>query len=170
DVAVTVRWADRRGGAQHAALTSVIARNDPVLAAALTTAPSGTPVRGALGRSARIPLFAKDLGDGRSAFKPLASGTVAFVQDNRSGLVTARCADLATTLTTAALTSAALTRCETATGYLLSGTVRFASTSPADPANLSATPLLFDIVLTLSGASGAFPPSCYTAPPLDDAA
>ncbi|HKX41775.1 MAG TPA: prepilin-type N-terminal cleavage/methylation domain-containing protein [Burkholderiaceae bacterium] len=168
DVAVVVHWTDRRDGAQHAALNSVIARSDPVLAAALTTAPSGTPVKGVLGRSPRIPLFAKDLGDGRSAFKPIAGSTVAFVQDNRSGLITARCTGVATTLTTAALTAAALTGCDAATGHLLSGTVRFANTSPPDPANANATPLPFDIVLALSGDLAAPAPACYTAVQLDN--
>ncbi|HEY9063834.1 MAG TPA: hypothetical protein VIO33_02550, partial [Burkholderiaceae bacterium] len=138
-VAVAVGWSDRRGDAQRAVLTSVIARSDPVLAAALPTAAGSAPARGALGRSSRIPLLAKDLGDGRSAFKPATVGSVAFVQDNRSGLITARCTEVAATLTTAALTTTVLTTCEPTTGYLLSGTVHFAGTaSPADPANASA--------------------------------
>ena len=96
-VAVTVRWNDRRGEPQHATLSSAIARSAPALAAALVTAPSGVPVLGAFDRSSRIPLVAKDLGNGRSAFKPANAGNVAFVQDNRSGQVVARCSGLAAT-------------------------------------------------------------------------
>ena len=91
-VTVTVRWNDRRGESQHATLASLIARGGPALAAALQSAPSGVAVLGAYDRSPRIPLSAKDLGDGRSAFKPTSAGSVAIVQDNRSGQVVARCA------------------------------------------------------------------------------
>lgn len=151
-VAVTVRWNDRRGEAQHTTLSSVIARSAPALAAASLGAPSGVPVLGAFDRSPRIPLVAKDLGDGRSAFKPAGAGNVAFVQDNRSGQVVARCSGLAATLTTAALTSADLTNCDTATGLLLSGTVRFAQGAP----------LSFEVALALSGDGYPQAPQCTT--------
>lgn len=159
NIAIAVRWNDRRGDSQFVALTSVIARSDPVLAAALTTAASSPPIKGALGRSARIPLFAKDLGDGRSAFKPAPDATLAFVQDNASGLVTARCTGVATTLSTATMTSADLVQCDTRVGYLLSGTVRFAG-APAMP---------FEIVLALTGGDYPQAPVC-SANPVDDAA
>ena len=163
-VTLTVRWNDRRGDAQHATLTSVIARSDPVLAAALTIASRSMPVRGALGRSAHVPLFAKDLGNGHSAFKPIETGTIAFVQDNLTGLVAARCTGLASTLTTATLTAADLTACDPIVGLLLSGTVRFTGTLPADPSNANGPPLPFDIVLTLSGGSYTQAPACFTRP------
>ena len=152
NVTVTVRWNDRRSDSQHTTLSSVIARGAPALAAALLSAPSGAPVLGAFNRSSHIPLVAKDLGDGRSAFKPANNSTVAFVQDNRSGQVVARCSGLAATLTTAALTPADLTNCETTLGLLLSGTVRFAQGAP----------LPFDIALAPTG--GAYPqaPQCTT--------
>ncbi len=151
-VAVTVRWSDRRGEPQHTTLSSVIARSAPALAAALLSAPRGVPVLGAFNRSSRIPLVAKDLGDGRSAFKPADSGSVAFVQDNRSGQVVARCIGLATTLATAALTSADLMNCDTAIGLLLSGTVRFAQGAP----------LPFGIALALTGNGYPQVPQCTT--------
>jgi len=163
-VTLTVRWNDRRGDAQHATLTSVIARSDPVFAAALTIASRSMPVRGALGRSAHVPLFAKDLGNGHSVFKPIETGPIAFVQDNLTGLVTARCTGLASTLTTATLTAADLTACDPTVGLLLSGTVRFAGTSPTDPSNANGPLLPFDIVLTLSGGSYTQAPACFTRP------
>ena len=153
-VAVTVRWNDRRGEAQHTTLSSLIARHTPALAAALLSAPSSVPVLGAFNRSSRIPLVAKDLGDGRSAFKPANNGTVALVQDNRSGQVVARCSGLATTLAAAALTSTDLTNCDTALGLLLSGTVRFAQGAP----------LPFEIALALTGNGYPQAPQCTTTP------
>ena len=151
-IAVTVRWNDRRGEPQQATLASVIGRSAPALAAALLSAPSGVPVLGAFNRSPRIPLAAKDLGDGRSAFKPANDSTVAFVQDNRSGDVVARCMGLPTTLVTAALTPADLTNCDTTIGLLLSGTVRFALGAP----------LPLEIALTLTGDGYPQAPQCTT--------
>lgn len=154
NVAVTVRWNDRRGEAQYTTLSSVIARSAPALAAALLSAPSGVPVVGAFDRSARIPLVAKDLGNGRSAFKPADTGNLAFVQDNRSGQVVARCGGMPTTLATAALTPADLTNCDATIGLLLSGTVRFAE-----------GPLLpFEMVLALTDGNYPQPPQCTTTP------
>lgn len=154
---VTVRWNDKHGEPQHTALSSVIARSAPALAAALLTPPSGTPVLGAFDRSPRIPLTAKDLGDGRSAFKPAgadsAVGSMAFVQDNRSGQVVARCSGLAATLTTAALTPADLTNCDTTIGLLLSGTVRFAQ----------GLPMPFEVALALSEGTYPQAPQCTTS-------
>ena len=153
-VALTVHWNDRRGETQHTTLSSVIARSAPALGAALLSAPSGVPVLGAFGRSPRIPLVAKDLGDGRSAFKPANVGSVAIVQDNHSGQVVARCSGLTATLATAALTSADLTNCDMTIGLLLSGTVRFAQGSP----------LPFEIALALAGSSYPQAPQCTTTP------
>ena len=153
-VVVTVRWNDRRGETQHTTLPSVIARSAPALAAALVNAPRGLPTLGAFDRSSHIPLIAKDLGDGRSAFKPASTDSVAIVQDNRSGQVIARCSGLPTALTTEALTLADLTDCDTRSGLLLSGAVHFAQGAP----------LPFDIALVLTG--GAYPqaPQCTTMP------
>lgn len=151
-VAVNVRWNDRRGEAQYTTLSSVIARGAPALAAASLSAPSGVPVVGAFDRSSRIPLAAKDLGDGRSAFKPTNASNVAFVQDNRSGEVVARCSGIAATLATAALTLADLANCDMTIGLLLSGTVRFAQEAP----------LPFEIALVLSGDGYPQAPQCTT--------
>ena len=83
---MTVGWTDRRGDAQRIVLSSIIVGHDPAYSAALALAPAWAPVHGALGRSRWIPLYARDLGNGKSAFKPLAAGSLAFVLDNRSGL------------------------------------------------------------------------------------
>jgi Tfp pilus assembly protein PilV len=153
-VAVTVRWNARRGEPQQTTLSSVIGRSAPSLAAALLRAPRAAPVVGAFDRSPRIPLIAKDLGNGRSAFKPANAGSVAIVQDNHSGQVVARCSGLAAALTTSTLTLADLTDCDTMLGLLLSGTVRFAQGAL----------LPFEIALTLSDGSYAQAPQCTTMP------
>ena len=128
DVRVTVAWTDRQGDAQQVALRSFIAGINPRLQAALSIPPNGSPIKDPLGRDLRVPIPAKDLGDGRSVFKPNASGTLAFVFNNDTGLVTERCTTIPSTTTTAQLTSTILTQqgtCVTVSGFLLSGYVRF---------------------------------------------
>lgn len=159
NVVVSVRWADRSGAAQQVTLASVIAGISPGYSGALGLARNGSPVKGAFGRSERIPLGAKELGDGRSAFKPIGNGTVAIVFDNVSGLINGRCAALASNLPTSDLTAANLGPCDTHPGHLLSGTVRFSSASPPDPSQASEAPPALSIALAMSG-SYATAPSC----------
>jgi type II secretory pathway pseudopilin PulG len=135
DLLVSVSWTDREGVPQSVALRSVIAGIDPLLAAALTIAPNGSPVRDALGRDIQIPIPAKNLGNGTSIFKPVANGTTAYVFNNDSGMITRKCTDIAADAYTAALTSASGT-CTDINAMLLSGYVR---TSLANSPN-AATP------------------------------
>lgn len=157
---VTVGWTDRSGSAQQVVLASVIAGNAPAFGGALGLARSGTPTKGAFGRSVRIPLDAKDLGDGRSAFKPVSDGTVAFLFDNRSGLLTGRCAGIDPATATRELTAASLGPCDANVGHRLSGTVRFSSASPPDAAQGNDLPPAFAVALTLGGGSYPVAPAC----------
>jgi hypothetical protein len=85
-------------------------------------------VRGVLGRSAQVPVRAAQLGDGTSAFKPLADGTVAYVFSNVSGRVTKKCAGVASNVVTASLSNEILSgtgvTCTEISAYLVSGVVR----------------------------------------------
>ena len=164
DVSVDVAWSDRSGQDQHVTLHSVVAAIDPKYAGALAIAPTGRPVKGAFGRSAWIPLTAKDLGDGRSAAKRVGAPTSALVFDNTNGLVTGTCSDLDPTLDTAELTPTALATCETVTAYLVSGIVRFSFASPPDPALAADPPLPIGIQATSTGGFYAMPPSCTNEP------
>ena len=157
---VTVTWVDRSGNVQQVALPSVIAGVAPSYSGALGLARTNASARGAYGRSVRIPLGAKDLGDGRSALKPVAGGTFAFVFDNASGLLTGRCAAVERATSTGALTRTNLGACESNTGHLLSGIVRFSSALPPDAARASDEPLPFTISMAMSGGSYAVAPSC----------
>ena len=162
DAAVTVSWSDRSGAAQQVVLNSIIAGSDPAYTGALGIARGGVPVLGAYGRSQRIPLGAKDVGGGRSAFKPAASGSVALVFDNRSGLVTGRCTGVNPATATRDLQAADLSACDANIGYLLSGVIRFTSAAPPDPAQAVEPPLAANVALALAG--GAYPnaPVCAT--------
>ena len=161
---VSVAWTDRNGGAQQVALSSLIAGTDPAYSGALGLARNGAPAKGPFGRSVRIPLGAKDLGDGRSAFKPVEAGTVALVFDNASGLLTGRCAAVAAATSTGALTGASLGACDANVGQLVSGVVRFSSASPPDATQARDAPPALSMAMTLTGGSYAVAPACSVEP------
>jgi Tfp pilus assembly protein PilV len=158
--AVTVHWNDRDGAAQKIVLTTVIAANDPAHGGVLALAPSGVHAKGVSSRSSRVPLLAKDLGDGRSVLKPTSTGTTALIFDNTSGNVTARCTGINPATTTRDLALADLTACGAITAQLLSGSVRFSQASPPDAAHGNEAPLALSIALTLTGGTYATAPEC----------
>ncbi|MFN3812108.1 MAG: prepilin-type N-terminal cleavage/methylation domain-containing protein [Roseateles asaccharophilus] len=135
-VAVQVSWQDRVGQEQQIQLDSVITRSDPRLAGALSVPPDGTPLRRPADRHPTIPPEAKDLGDGRSLLKPpaLASG-VAWIFDNKSGLIIQLCSGLSAAATTETISAAELAAsCTGSTNaMLLAGHVRFSTGETPDP-------------------------------------
>ena len=159
---VTVSWTDRAGDPQHVVLDSLISGTDPAYSGALGLSRSSTQAKGALGRATAIPLGAKDLGNGSSAFKPVRAGTVALVFDNSTGMVTARCTGVAAA--TAALTLSDLTGCDARTGQLLSGTVRFTAAAPPQPGQANDVPLALSVALALSGGNYPQAPVCDAEP------
>ena len=158
---VTVGWSDRSGNPQQIVLTSLIAGAAPAHAGALGLVRGAASANGPFGRSVRIPLTAKDLGDGRSAFKPSGGGTVALLFDKRSGLLIGRCAAVASATPTSDLTVANLGPCDANVGHLLSGIVRFSSASPPDAVQGNDAPPAFTIAMT---GSFAVAPLCSTDP------
>lgn len=124
-VAIQVDWPDRQGHTQRIVLRDLIARAAPALSAALAIqAPPG--MRAPLaGRHTTIPVRARDLGDGRSVFKPVEAGAVAWVFDNASGEITSTCT-VPVDRPAARLSAADLAgACTTVRGQLLTGTVQF---------------------------------------------
>ena len=157
---VSVAWTDRTGGTQRVLLDSMVAGTDPAFAAILSLAPAGRPVKGAYGRSARIPVLARNLDDGRSAFKTAAGSNVAVVVDNATGDVVARCTAVSTAIDTRNLTSSDLAGCDTHAGLLVSGSVRFALGPAPDPAQAHDLPLALTLALALTGGTYPQPPAC----------
>jgi Tfp pilus assembly protein PilV len=173
-IRVTVRWTDRNGQGQSVNLDSHIARIDPSLSASVLNTP--VPVGGAqarpLGRHAGIPLTAKDMGGGLSAFKPPAEGgsTTAWVFNNLSGLIVGVCTVSAGT-TTAALSASDIAGCKDNTvAHLLSGYVRFSGTTQPT-ATEAENPLgrarNLDIQLTITDGRT---PTCFDDAPTTGAA
>jgi Tfp pilus assembly protein PilV len=162
DASVTVEWTDRRGGRQKVALQSIIAGIDPALSGALTLARTGASPRGAMGRSARILLDSKNLGDGTSVFKPAAGGTIAWIFDNATGRLIGSC-KAPSNNATSNLSRADLAQCDSNVGYLLSGIVRFSSSSPPDAARANEPPVPATMALSLSGGHYPVPSTCFVA-------
>lgn len=160
NASVTVSWTDRSDTPQQVALHSIIAGADPAEGGALSLARSGTSVKGAFGRGAAIPLAAKDLGNRSSVFKPVSSGSIAYLFDNATGLVTGRCTGISATKSTRELTASDLVACDDTVRQLLRGIVRFSSASPPDPAHGNDVPPAVAVSLALSGGTYASAPDC----------
>ena len=144
-VSIDIGWTDRSAAAQSLSLASIVAGGPPTLAAALGLARTEALARGAAGRSPRVAPIAVDLGDGRSALKPVASGTVALLLSNVTGGVVGRCAGVDPSLATRDLTRANLGTCDAVAGLLISGTVRFTAATPPDAAQANDAPLPFTV-------------------------
>ena len=138
---VTVSWQDRSGQTQTVQLGSVVAGVPPELAGTLTLPPSGVPGRQPLGRSASIPIVAKDLGDGRSGYVPPqpGGGTVAWIFSNTTGLIVGVC-PASGVANSSLLTAAIADNCQPTTGQVLGGYVSFASTAAQPGAAEAQTP------------------------------
>jgi Tfp pilus assembly protein PilV len=149
-----ILWADRRGQPQQLDLPTLIGAIDPGLGGMLLLAPgtrSLPRLPGAQARHALIPRGARDLGDGRSAYKPRADQTLTWVFNNLDGSVQSRC-DSNIGLSSADLTAASLSNCRSLSGLLLSGQIRFATDSGTPDPELAASAALdLELRLTLSG-------------------
>ena len=157
---VAVSWADRSGAEHQVALNSVIAGSNPAYSGALSVAPAHAPMRAVSGRSARIPLVAKDLGNGSSAFKPASGGTVALLMNNATGQVTGRCSGVSAALPTQDLSVANLGACDALSGQLLSGVVRFSTLGVPVAGQANEAPAAVAVALNLTGGNYPVPPWC----------
>ena len=160
NASVAVSWEDRAGGEHQVVLNSVISGSNPAYSGALSVGPAGSAMSTVLGRSVRIPLAARNLGNGSSAFKPVSGGTVALVMNNTTGLVTGRCTGVNGAVATPDLSTANLGSCDALTGQLLSGVVRFSTVGPPIANQANEVPAAVAIALTLSGGSYPAPPYC----------
>ena len=161
---VAVRWHDRSGNEREVLLHSLIAGVAPAYAGSLALATGAVPSapRGAFERAPALPLSARSLDDGRSAWKPSERGPIALVFDDRTGAIVGRCDGIAATLATRDLSAAALSGCATGRWLLVAGTIRFASTFAPDPAAAREPPLPTSIVLTLRDGDYPAPAACFS--------
>ena len=175
---VEVEWVDRNGDRQRVRLSTAIAASPPELAGTLAVPGASGPPQLPQGRNPAIPLAAKDLGNGTSAFKPPGSGggTTVWVFDNLTGVIVGVC----NTITTgqASLTAADVQSCSNnANGLPLSGFVRFATDidtttglprapTTADAENPASTALNLAVSLTLTSTGHPSPShACFAEAP-----
>ncbi|MEY4428153.1 MAG: hypothetical protein RLZZ182_842 [Pseudomonadota bacterium] len=138
-ITVTVSWADRTAAAptagqaqaqnQSIQLQALVAGIDPALSGQLAVSQISPPSSQRSGRHTAIPSEAKDLGDGRSAFKPFNQGTSVWVFNNTTGTVSSLCSGITTDQ--AAITTSTVENCQSISGRLVSGSVHF--TNVAEP-------------------------------------
>ena len=157
---VAVSWADRAGTDHQVVLNSLITGSDPAYSGALSVAPAGTGIERVQARSVRIPLSAKDLGNGSSAFKPVSGGTVALLMNNATGQVIGRCLGVNAALGTQDLTVADLSSCDAVAGQLLSGVVRFSTVGAPVAGQANELPPALALTLTLTGGTYPAAPFC----------
>lgn len=179
---VQVSWLDRTATPaaeeedatpnQRVQLQALVAGVDPLLSGQLAVSQVSPPSSQRNARNAAIPATAKDLGDGRSAFKPFNQGTNVWVFNNSNGTVSALCSNV--TADQAAIDSTVLTNCQSISGRLVSGTVHFtnadspATSQAAAPAGpgfrlLSSTqPLTVDSTTAVNFATSHPQPVCVS--------
>ena len=150
---VRVGWTDRSGAPREIVLTSVIVGVDPAYAGALGLGAGAVPSasRGALGRSPAVPVGARDLGDGRSVWKPRAAASIAVVVDNASGDIVATCS-VAAAMSARDLSAADLAACTAGRRLLVGGNIRSTSATPPEVA----------VALSLAEGPYAVSPVCST--------
>jgi len=125
-ITLTTRWTDRIGDAQQMELASMVAGLAPALGGVLSLQRHVSEPLQPQARHPAIPLTSRDLGDGRSVFKPSVQGFVAWVFDHVTGVITRVCQAPAG-VANADLSAAQLSNCTTTQGLLVSGFVRFAT-------------------------------------------
>ncbi|MDY0745844.1 hypothetical protein SNE35_15090 [Paucibacter sp. R3-3] len=156
-VNITIQWLDRANESQFVSIDSFISRADPGLSAALSIAPVYTATQRPPNGKTLLPPGARDLSNGTSALKPQIGGTIAWVFNNLSGMITGVCTVPAGTATSA-LQLSDLSSCTVTSATYLGGYIRFSATVPpvSDTPNSTALPLHM-VLATYSGATTSLP-------------
>jgi len=152
---IAVRWSDRAGTAQAIVVDTFVAALDPAYSGSLALETGAVPaaLRGAHDRAPGVPLTARTLGDGRSAWKPRETGTSAWLFEDRTGDIVGVCDEVATSTGTRELSAEALGSCAAGRWLLAAGTVRAAATAPAPIGEL----LLTSTRVAIDLRDGAYP-------------
>lgn len=156
-VQVEVSWIDRASRATDAAqkvtLDTIVARIDPSFAGGLSIAPPPGVLRQPRDRHPAIPPDAVDVGNKTSAFRPSGLSSVTWIFNNTSGAVTRLCTiDQAIALTASSVAAAT---CTDTLAFVISGTINFSNTNPANPSAPEATAVGLDMTLTGGSYSAA---------------
>lgn len=157
-VRVAAAWDDRSGGARQVRLDTIVAGIDPALSGALGLPPDDRRFGSVPDRSIAVPvpLQVTDLRDGSDALQVRTAGNGVLRIDNRSGVVTARCASALLTPVDGMSTTANRVGCNSQSGFLVSGSIAFDLTHRAT-GDSDAEPLLSVVVVTTSNGSPPAP-------------
>ncbi|MBV8122865.1 MAG: hypothetical protein JO370_02140, partial [Paucibacter sp.] len=152
-VNIEVAWLDRGDRRRTLSLDSMIGTADPRMSAALRLLQVGPPMRIDGQGVTSIPEAAVNLGDGISVFKPVANSSIAWIFDNRSGLVTGRC-PVAPGTSATSLSAHDVQNCRgNVSGLIVSGYVAFSWSSPPDADTPTGMPISFAVdVMPLRGS------------------
>ncbi|MEP6739376.1 MAG: hypothetical protein ABJA61_03300 [Caldimonas sp.] len=163
---VKVQWTDRGGTGREVALASFIAHIDPAYAGTLSLGASAIPsvTRGALGRAPPVPVEARNLGGGRSVWKPVAAGSVAVIFDTASGDIVRRSDGIAATTVTRDLSTADLAACASGRRLLVGGAIRFTAATPPNATQANDAPPAVTVALNLTGGTYPEAPLCTAEP------
>jgi Tfp pilus assembly protein PilV len=174
-VSVQVLWTDRSGKPQSVTVDTVLVGAAPVLSSLLSVPAQPSPFSMPGGRNPTIPPEAVDLdggGSGSSAFKPFDRGTVAWIFNNYTGVITSVCTNV--TAAQAVIVTGNLVACTAVNGRLVSGKVKFDQGTLPDGVSLRGqvlplpvnAPLLFPTTSfsPVSHKAGS-PASCVAGPP-----
>jgi len=147
---VRVTAAPARGGEAPpgAVLHSAQVRDAAALSAALLLV-RGDARAGITGRTATLPLAAREIGPGRSAWRPSPTAPHVFVFDHASGRIVARCTDEADART-----------CTPVDALSLGGWIRVSLAAPPDPAGAGDAPLPAGVALALTRGT-LLEPGCH---------
>lgn len=150
-VSVTVAWKDRSGKDDALKLDTIISQTDPAFAGATSLTPPANGIRMPDARHPAIPVSAKDLGNKRSAFRPPGGDSTVWVFNNATGVIVGKCS-IKPAIAVSTLTPADVESCTSTTtvGYLISGTIRFSNTSPANPTTPEALAQSLSVYLNLT--------------------
>lgn len=159
-VSAEITWQDRQGTSHPVRLDTIIAGISPALSGYLSLTSNGNPTGFSSRTNSKLPIWVRDLQDGRSVFKPIGSGTIAWIFNNQTGLIISRCvvpaASDTETLTTSDLSACLDPTITPLAGRLVAGYVRFSSQSPPDP--VTPIGLAFEMHPTISfTGTGATP-------------
>ncbi len=120
----SVTWTDRTDGDRAVRLQGVVAAAAPVLSGLVALPPYSDATARRLNRHVSIPVNARDLGNGRSAFRPPGSTTVVWVFNNVTGQISQRCPSVSAAQ--ADITAEMVAECPAiGNGSLLAGFVGF---------------------------------------------
>jgi Tfp pilus assembly protein PilV len=152
---VATSWSDRTGAVQAITLSTTLAGTLPVYSGILGMPSQDKSVSRPAGRAQRIPLGAKNLGDGRSVLKPGSRTGTALVFNQSTGLLASVCTNLATTLSQDSLSPSDLQQCQTVSGTVVTGYIRFSLGATADAVHANDAPMPLSLAMSLDQASGS---------------